>query len=136
MKLPKPEKTKLTFYGRGDAAKGKRGNLSIVDTSQQPTVELVFDADTLPSDASRRRAMPKEGQTVWVDGVERYFWVEFAGHLRKRKDLRNVKGHDLCEREVRVITTDDARRYAFIAEADLPREVADALPTGPRRAII
>lgn len=130
------EKTALTFYARGDAAKGKKGNLRLRDTDEQPTVELVFDADTLPYDASRRRAMPKENQTVLVDGVERYYWVELAGQLRKRKDLRDVKGHDLCETEVRVITTDDTRRFVFIAEPDLPRDVVDAIPAGPRRAIV
>jgi len=126
--------TQVKFYAREDSADGHRGEINLANIDAKPSVELVFDGDQLPSDASRRRAIPSEQQTVLVNGVKRYFWMELAGCLRPRWDLRNIQGHDLRRREVRVITTDDARRYAFIAEPDLPREVFDAIPTGVRRA--
>ena len=126
--------TQIRFYARGDAAKGRAGKISLIDIRDQPSVELIFDAEALQLTASNTDEIPSEAHKVLVDGVERYFWIEIDGQLKPRRDLRSVEGHDLRERDVRVITTDDARRYMFVADADLPREVLEAIPPGRRRA--
>lgn len=128
----KPAQTR--FYARRDLATCADAPLRMMDINDQPAVELVFDGDTQPADVlPGTDELPGEGQVVRVNGVERYYWVEISGQLRGR-DLREVCGQDLRQSEIRVITTDDARRYVFVADKPLPRDVVEAIPPGPRRA--
>lgn len=125
---------KQVYFARGDAACGTNGALHFVDPRKQPIVELIFKGETETLDIPCLD-LPCEKRRVLVDGVERYFWVEMAGQLKPRPDLRKVQGHDLRSKPVRVITTDDGRRYAFLADPAYSREVAEALPHGRRRLI-
>ncbi|MEM9096117.1 MAG: hypothetical protein AAGC62_14215, partial [Pseudomonadota bacterium] len=93
------------FYGRSDAAKGRDGALILLDTEDQPTVELAFrNGEAVLGGPST--TLPGDDQIVLVDGVERYYWIEQVGRLLPRRDLRAVAGHDLRRKPVRVITTD------------------------------
>lgn len=78
---------------------------------------------------------PNEHARVNVNGVERNFWVEFAGPFRKRPALRDVCGVDLRPVQPIGLTTDDGRQYLFLNRSDIQEEVVAAFPAGSFRAV-
>ncbi len=120
-----------TFYARGDSSNANNASLNAQTSGKTPTTTLVFssgDSGDLVLDYNNGDFDPDT--TVLVDGVERFFSVEFSGNLPFTNKLKDVNGEDLRGEEIIVITTDDGQRYFFLADGTMTEETMDAFPNG------
>lgn len=121
----------LTFYARGDSTSANNASLNAMGTNKVPTTELVFSSGTsgdLLLEYANGGFDPDT--TVFVDGVERSFVVEFSGNLPSTNKLSNVNGEDLRGEEIIVITTDDGTRYFFLSNGTTSFATMDDFPNG------
>jgi len=123
--------TTKTFYARGDSSSANNASLNATGTNKVPTTELVFS-----SGATGDILLDYAGggfdpdTTVFVDGVERFFTVEFSGTLPHTNKLSNVNGEDLRGEEIAVITTDDGTRYFILTNGVTSFATMDDFPNG------
>jgi len=120
-----------SFYARGDSSTANNAYLNVQGTNTTPTTTLVFssgDSGDLLLEYNNGGFDPDT--MVLVDGVERYFSVEFSGYLPSSNKLKNVNGEDLRGEKVVVITTDDGQRYFFLLGPNGTMATMDAFPNG------
>ncbi len=123
--------TSLTFYARGDSSSANNGALNAENTNTTPTTTLEFQSGATGDvilDYAGGGFDPNT--TVLVDGVERFFTVEFSGTLPQSNKLSNVNGEDLRGEEIVIITTDDGQRYFFLADGSATSATMDDFPNG------
>ena len=126
--------TSLTFYARGDSNTAGNASLNALGTNGRngvPTTELIFSSGAngdILLDYANGGFDPDT--TVFVDGVERQFVVEFSGNLPSTNKLSNVNGENLQGEEIIVITTDDGTRYFFLTNGTTSEATMDDFPNG------
>jgi hypothetical protein len=121
----------MTFYARGDSGPANNAALNAQGTTTTPTTELVFSSgDTGDIELDYNSGSFDPDTTVFVDGVEMQFTVEFSGTLPYTQRLSNVNGQDLQGEEIVVITTEDGQRYFFLTSGNGDYTTMDAFPNG------
>jgi len=76
--------TSISFYARGDGASANNAALNVDNTSQQPTVELTFEASTGGDIVLEQNGgNPDPDTTVLINGIRYDFTVELTGELPK-----------------------------------------------------
>lgn len=123
--------TSMTFFGRGDGANANNAALNVDSTKKVPTAELRFES-TAGGDIilDYHNGNPDPDTVVFVDGVERQFFVEFSGTLPDTKKMKKVNGEDLRGEEIVVITTDDGQRYFFLTNGTTSFATMNDFPNG------
>ncbi|WP_368346210.1 Hint domain-containing protein [Pelagovum sp. HNIBRBA483] len=121
----------MTFYARGDSGPAANAALNAQGTTTTATAELTFSSGTsgdIELDYNAGSFDPDT--TVFVDGVEMQFTVEFSGTLPITQRLSNVNGQNLQGEEIVVITTEEGQRYFFLSSGNGDYATMDAFPNG------
>jgi len=72
----------ISFYARGDGSSANNAALNVDNTSQQPTVELTFEASTGGDIVLEQNGgNPDPDTTVLINGIRYEFTVELIGEL-------------------------------------------------------
>lgn len=119
----------ISFFARGDSATANNSYLNATGNTQVPTTELVFDSgDTGDLVLDYNGGAVDPDTTVWVNGVEHNFTVEFSGTLPHSNKLSDVNGEDLRGEPITVVTI-AGQRYFFL-ENGASLATMDAFPNG------
>lgn len=120
----------LTFYARGDSSSANNAEINAQGTNSTATTELVF-SDQAGGDLELVNGLSglDENTTLYVDGVEMEFSLEFYGLLPQHNRLKNVNGEDLRGETIATISTEDGQRYFFLLSG-ASKETMDAFPNG------
>jgi hypothetical protein len=123
----------LTYYGRGLSGTANNAVLNVQNVNTTATTELVFSSGVsgdLVLDHNSGGFDPDT--TVFVNGVERHFSVNFIGNLQNDNQLKNVNGLDLRGAEVVVITIDSGQSFFFLVNPAVSQASMNAFPNGAR----
>ncbi|WP_050931897.1 Hint domain-containing protein [Aestuariivita boseongensis] len=122
------------FYSRGDSSAANNGAVNSETTTQTPTTELRFEKIGPLGDYQLdfNNGASDPDTLLYIDGVARFFTVEFSGTLPESNKFANVNGLDLRGEEIVVITDDMTdQRYYFLTNPDYNSFLTmDAMPNG------
>ena len=126
-----------TYYARGDSPTANNAALNPEGTNTTATAEIYFESGVLGADTTGNIELDYNGgladsdTTVWIDGVEHTFTMEFSGTLPFTNPLSNVNGFDLRGESIIVITDDTGQRWFFLPDnPDATFLTMDDFPNG------
>lgn len=119
-----------TLFAREDSNTANNPSLTVQGSSD--TVELTFDSgadgDLLLDYIDG--VLPDDDTTVWLDGNQYNFTVEYFGTFVDKNSLSNVNGYNLNQQEIAIINIDGQRYFFFTHKTYQDEATMLAFPNG------